>query len=69
MNIVMEAVKKAQNRLRMYPKLIMHCGPEATEYARCVALRENVLKGDCSKEFETFKICVQEAAKKMKTKL
>lgn len=65
----MESVKKAQNRLRMYPKLIYQCGPIATEYARCVALKENVLKGDCSQEFEAFKKCVQEAAKRMNTRL
>ncbi|KAK7080342.1 hypothetical protein SK128_025223 [Halocaridina rubra] len=65
----MESIKKARNRLRLYPKLIVECGPQATEYARCVALRDNVMKGDCAKEFEAFKVCVQEAAKRMKTRL
>lgn len=53
----------------MYPKLLAECGSAAVNYARCVALKENVMKGDCAKEFVAFKQCVTEAARKMKTKL
>lgn len=65
----MESVKKARHRLQMYPKLVAECGSTAVEYARCVALKENVLKGDCAAEFASFKKCVMEAAGKMKTKV
>ncbi|XP_063611830.1 uncharacterized protein LOC134785420 [Penaeus indicus] len=65
----MESVKKAQSRLRNYPKLVANCAPVATEYARCVALKGNVLKGDCTQEFDAFKRCILESAKKMKTKI
>lgn len=65
----MDSVKKAHGRLQMYPKLVAKCGSTAMEYARCVALKENVLKGDCAAEFESFKKCIIEAAKKMKTRI
>lgn len=65
----MDSVKKARSRLHMYPKLVAKCGSTAVEYARCVALKENVLKGDCTAEFESFKKCIVDAAKKMKTRI
>lgn len=65
----MESVRKSQGRLQMYPKLVAECRSTAVEYARCVALKENVLKGDCAAEFSLFKKCIMEAARKMKTKI
>jgi len=65
----MESVKRARNRLQAYPKLVAQCSSTATEYARCVALKDNVMKGDCNTEFEAFKKCLMESAKSMKTKL
>lgn len=65
----MESVKKARDRLKAYPKLVAQCSSVATEYARCVALKDNVMKGDCNTEFEAFKKCLMESAKRMKTKL
>lgn len=65
----MESVKRARGRLATYPKLLAECSTSAAEYARCVALKENIMKGDCAAEFESFKRCISVAAKKMKTKL
>lgn len=65
----MESVKRARGRLAMYPKLLAECSTTATEYARCVALKENVMKGDCTVEFELFQKCLSVSAKKMKTRL
>lgn len=62
----MEATKKARGRLRLYPKLLGECSSSAVGYARCVALKDNVMKDDCAVEFEKFKKCITEAAKKMK---
>jgi len=65
----MESVKRARNRLKAYPKLAAQCTGVATEYARCVALKENVMKGDCNAEFEAFKKCLMDSAKRMNTRL
>lgn len=65
----METAKKAQGRLRLYPKLLSECSSSGMEYARCVALKENVMKNDCAAEFEKFKKCITEAAKKMKMRV
>lgn len=65
----MESGKRARGRLAMYPKLLAKCSTTATEYARCVALKENVMKGDCAAEFELFQRCISVAARKMKTRL
>ena len=64
----MESIKKARSRFGNYPKYLKECGMPATEYARCVALKENVMKDDCSKEFNIFKNCILNAAKKHKSK-
>lgn len=65
----METAKKAQNRLRLYPRLLGECSSSAADYARCVALKENVMKDDCAVEFEKFKKCFTEAAKKIKVRV
>ena len=65
----MESVKKARQRLQLYPKLLASCGPAGKDYARCVALKDNVLKGDCEKEFIAFKICLQKEARRMSTRM
>lgn len=65
----MDSAKKAHGRLRNYPKHLLNCSKEAKNYARCVALKENVLKGDCEQEFFAFKKCLVDSAKKLGTKL
>jgi len=65
----MEAIKKSKERLRAYPLLLAECRQPATRYARCVALKDNVLKDDCAKEFAKFKQCLVAAAVKAGTKL
>lgn len=65
----METAKKAQSRLRLYPKLLGECSSSAVEYARCVGLKDNVMKDDCAAEFQKFKKCITEAAKKMKIRV
>lgn len=65
----METTKRAQSRLRLYPKLVGECGPTGVQYARCVALKENFTKDDCAAEFQKFKKCITEAAKRMKMRV
>lgn len=65
----METAKKAQGRLQFYPRLLGECKSSAVEYARCVALKENVMKDDCAVEFGKFKKCIAEAAKKIRIRL
>jgi len=65
----MESVKRARDRLKAYPKFVANCSTVATDYARCVALKENVMKGDCNAEFEVFKNCLLKSAKRMKIRL
>lgn len=66
----MESVRKAQGRLKAYPKLMLSCSGPATAYGKCVAEQMGeIKKGQCQAEFEAFKKCVQEAAKKAGTRL
>ena len=65
----MESVRKARERMKKYPLLFKECHTSATNYARCVALKENVLKDDCVKEFALFKQCLVSTAKRMGTRL
>lgn len=65
----MESVRKARERMKKFPLLVKECHEPATNYARCVALKENVLKDDCAKEFQVFKHCLSAAAKKMGTRI
>lgn len=66
----MDGIKNARARLLTYPKFIGACGPEAMAYAKCVTEHMGeVQKHACQTEFQSFKACVQKAAKKMGTKL
>ncbi|KAK2712135.1 hypothetical protein QYM36_010986 [Artemia franciscana] len=66
----MDSVKKAAARLRNYPTLLTLCADSAAVYARCVAQQhENVKKNLCKDEFVAFKKCLNEAAKKIGTKI
>ena len=66
----MESVKKAKQRLGLYPTWIASCSPEATVYAKCVAkYMGGVSKGQCEAEFVAFRQCVSKAATKMGKKL
>ena len=67
----MESVRKARTRLwSTYPKLLSSCTVEASAYAQCVGnYMGEVQKHQCQKEFETFKLCIQNAAKKAGTRL
>lgn len=64
----MESVRKAKERMRKFPVLLKDCHEPATNYARCVALKSNVLKDDCTTEFSLFKECILRSAKKLGTK-
>ena len=67
---MMESVKKARQRLAAYPKLIASCSAEAAAYAACVTRSMGeVQKDHCKVEFDAFKRCVAEAAKKAGTRL
>lgn len=67
----MESVKKARERLwGAYPKLLAGCAVQAANYGQCVAKNMgDVAKNQCQAEFELFKECVQQNAKKMGTRL
>lgn len=65
----MESVKKARERLAKYPMLFAKCSKQASLYAKCVLLTDEVKKDDCAKEFKEFSICLQSAAKDMKTRI
>lgn len=65
----MESVRKARERMKKFPLILKDCRESATNYARCVALKENVLKNDCSKEFQVFKQCLATSAQKMGTRM
>lgn len=66
----MESVKKAKARLGSYPKWIAACGPEGAAYAKCVAQElGEIKKNQCKAEFDAFKKCVQNAAKKAGSRL
>lgn len=65
----MESVRKANQRMKKFPLVFKECKESASTYARCVAVKDNVLKGDCEKEFQNFKKCLVKAAAKMGTKL
>lgn len=65
----MDAVKKAKERFAKYPVVFAKCSKQATLYARCVLLNEDVKKSECEKEFVEFKSCLQSAAKGLKTRL
>jgi NADH dehydrogenase [ubiquinone] 1 alpha subcomplex assembly factor 8 len=65
----MESVKKANQRLRNYPLHLAKCSVAGSAYAKCVTLDLNVAHKGCDQEFQSFKKCLQESAKKMKTKL
>lgn len=62
----MESVKKARERLwTLYPKVFTTCGPEALAYGQCVTkYMGEVQKGQCQPEFQKFKACIQNSAKK-----
>lgn len=65
----MESVTKANKRLKNYPILIGKCASTATIYAKCVTRDLNVAHKACDKEFQDFKNCLINEAKKMNTKL
>jgi hypothetical protein len=63
----MESVKKARERLwGVYPKMLLSCGREGANYAKCVTqYMGDVKQGQCQPEFELFKACIQKNAKKI----
>lgn len=65
----MDAVKRAKQRFRKYPSLVLECRESASEYAACVINKNNLQKDDCQKEFEKFKACLVRAAAHNKVKL
>ncbi|XP_037916242.1 uncharacterized protein LOC119654773 [Hermetia illucens] len=65
----MESVKKAHQRFRNYPIILGKCSKAASTYAICVTRDFNVKQSTCEKEFLEFRNCLQQAAKKMNTKL
>ena len=66
----MDSVRKAKGRLKAYPQLMASCSVQATAYGKCVAEHMGeVKKGQCQAEFEAFKKCVRDAAKKAGTRM
>lgn len=65
----MDAVRKAKERIRKYPTLVLQCRETASVYAACVVNKHNLKKDDCRKEFDEFKACLVKAAAQNKIKL
>ena len=66
----MDSVRKAKARLWSYPKHLSNCTSEAAVYAKCVSqYMGEVQKHQCDPEFQKFKLCVQNAAKRAGTRL
>ena len=66
----MDSVRKAKARLWAYPKHLANCTAEAAVYAKCVSqYMGEVQKHQCDPEFQKFKLCVQNAAKRAGTRL
>lgn len=65
----MEAVKKANQRMRNYPLVLSKCAKSGAAYAACVTKDFNVAHKACDKEFVIFQECLKKAAMEMKTKL
>ena len=60
------AVLQARQYLRKeLPLKIRTCAKQALVYGTCVSEWNNLRKGDCEKEFQAFKQCVQKAAVKI----
>lgn len=57
-------MESAKRRLGQFPKHFLQCTAEATNYGKCVAVKDNIKKDDCIKEFLVLKECFQKAAKK-----
>lgn len=62
----MESVKRAKARLQSYPIIIAKCSASASKYATCVTRDLNVTYNLCENEFNEFKKCLIEVAKKQK---
>lgn len=65
----MDTVRRAKERFRKYPALVLQCKESASEYAACVISKHNLKKDDCKTEFDKFKTCLLKAAAQNKTKL
>lgn len=65
----MEAVKKAKERLRQYPALLIRCQESASKYASCVLAKSNLEKNACTVEFNELKKCLIKAAASNNTRL
>ncbi|KAG9473491.1 hypothetical protein GDO78_004016 [Eleutherodactylus coqui] len=50
---------------RSIPRLLVECRLQAAAYGRCVSADATELrKGACAREFEAFKLCITEAARR-----
>lgn len=67
--LVMDAVRKAKDRLAKYPVLVAKCSSAAAVYAACVTRDLDIQKHACDKEFQAFKQCLVAQAKAMKTRM
>lgn len=65
----MEAVKKAKERLKQYPTLMIRCQESASRYAFCVVEKSNLEKNACAAEFNELKKCLVKAAANSNTRL
>jgi len=60
----MDAVQKAKQRFKLFPKYLASCASEGSLYAKCVIQTDDPKQNQCEKEFMAFKKCLAEAAKK-----
>lgn len=65
----MESVKKARERLRRLPELLVSCSSEGARYADCVMRSQDLKKNDCQKEFTDFVKCMRDTGAKKKVRV
>ena len=65
----MDSVRKAQNRLKVFPQLLADCGGPAISYAKCVVVQENLKQNACLQEFNELRKCIHKAARKIGTRV
>jgi len=65
----MESVKRARQRMKLFPKLFADCSKEGSIYAKCVSQTDDPKQNQCEKEFTAFKKCLSESAKRNGTRI
>ena len=64
------SLQSARQRIQTFPKLLSLCSSEAAVYGKCVARKyEDIAPNACMKEFQMFRACLNDAARKMQIRI